>query len=141
MLKKSIYYLIFFSFFIGLSFINSSYAQTEITVNATTPCFLNYTASYNMLENCNADDDYIAWLLLGWTWITGGYFPMIIVSLIIGLVYVHYREAIYTIYIGIIFLPISFMFFPDIFLSWAVIMAFVGVGVLIWWAIIKNVDR
>lgn len=118
--------------------INSASAQTEINVTSATPCFLNYTASYHMLENCDPQSDYMGWIMSGWEWITGGYISMIIVSLIIAIVYLQYREIIYPIWIGIIFLPISFFMFPAVFLSWAVIMAFVGVGVLIWWVMVRQ---
>jgi|APSaa5957512535_1039671.scaffolds.fasta_scaffold01088_17 hypothetical protein len=93
-----------------------------------------------MLENCDAEGDYINWIINPWSYITGGFLPMILVSLVIGVVYMQYKEAIYAIYIGIVFLPISFMFFPAVFLSWAVIMAFVGVGILIWYTIIRQTE-
>lgn len=142
MLRKPLFYILTFLGLLTLSSVSTdlAYAQVDITLNETTPCFLNYTASYNMLENCNADDDYISWILSGWVWISGGYFPMIIVSLIIGTVYIKYNEVIYTVYIGMIFLPISYVFFPDVFLSWSIIMAFVGVGVLIWYAVIRQTE-
>ena len=117
------------------------YAQVIIDGTGTTPCFLNYTAGYHMIEDCNPDGDYMKWALSGWQYITGGFFPMILVSLIIGLVYIHYKEAIYAIYIGMVFLPISFMFFPQVFVAWGILMAFSAIGILIWYAITKNVDK
>ncbi len=133
-------FAIVFTVLLSVSFIEPVYSQIVVQVNETAPCFLNYTAGYNIINNCNASDDYIGWILSGWMWITGGYFPMIIVSLIIGLVYAKYQQAIFAIYIGIVFLPISFMFFPDVFLSWGIIMAFTGVGILIWWALVRQTE-
>jgi len=139
-LKNNYWYILLISSITISSFYISNTAYGQVTVNVTesTPCFLNYTASYNILSNCNADGDFLGFFMEGWEWVTGGYFTMIIVSLIIGTVYIKYREAIYAIYIGIVFLPISYMYFPDVFISWAVIMAFVGVGTLIWYALIRQ---
>lgn len=113
------------------------YAQT-ITVNGTTPCFLNYTAGPNLWENCGFDDDYIVFAMQPWEWITGGYFSMILVSILILMVYQKYHKVIYPILIGVMFLPISYTLFPAVFLSWSIVMAFVGIGILIWYAFIKQ---
>ena len=123
---------------LSITIIEPVFAQTTINVTATTPCFLNYTAGHQIIQNCNPSGDYIQFVTLPFEYITGGYLPMIIVSLIIGVVYMQYKEAIYGIYIGVVFLPISYMYFPDVFLSWAVIMAFVGIGILIWYTVIRQ---
>ena len=133
--------IIAFLSLVAFQFISQVYAQEVITINQTTPCFLNYTASYHIIENCNASDDYIAWIISGWQYSTGGFFSMILVSVIITSVYMKYKEVIYVIFIGLVFLPISFTFFPEVFLSWAIVMAFVGVGILIWYAVIRQTEK
>ena len=140
MIKNSSFLLLILSISIGLSLLipSNAYAQQSIVVNSTTPCFLNYTASYRILEDCGANDDYMSWLLLGWEYISGGYFSVIFVSIIIVAVYAKFHQAIYAIFIGIMFLPFSYFAFPAVFLSWAVLMAFVGIGILIWYTIIKQ---
>jgi len=123
-------------FIIGLPEVS---AQTEIiTVNQTTPCFMNYTAGVDMWENCGYGDDYLSAALLPWEWITGGNFSMLIVSIFITFTYIKYHKAVYPIMIGVMFLPISFFVFPDTFLSWSIIMAFVVIGILIWYVYIKQ---
>ena len=131
-------FLILFSVGIIFNIIPEVYAQETIVVNQTTPCFLNYTASYKIIENCGANEDFLDWILLGWEYISGGYFSVIFISVIVIAVYMKYRTVIYPIFIGIMFLPISYFAFPEVFLSWAVVMAFIGVGILIWYAIIKQ---
>jgi hypothetical protein len=126
---------------LSMAIIEPAFGQTTVNVTATVPCFMNMTASYKILENCNANGDYLEFVTAPFEYITGGYLPMIIVSLIIGVVYMQYKEAIYGIFIGIVFLPISFMYFPDIFLSWAVIMAFVGIGILIWFTVVRQTQN
>lgn len=124
-----------------LSFVISmhqpAYAQV-VQVNGTQPCFFNYTAGPDMLENCGFGDDYVAFALLGWEWITGGNFSLALVSVIILGTYLKYHKAVYPILIGVMFLPISFFVFPDVFLGWAMVMAFIGVGILVWYAFIKQ---
>lgn len=97
-----------------------------INVNATTPCFLNFTGSENMWDTCGADEDFLKFILLPWEWITGGYFSMILVSVMVSFTYIKYHKAIYPVMIGIAFLPISFYLFPNQFLN----IAFIIVGII-----------
>jgi len=125
--------LIFFSptFIIGFAF-----AQTEINVTSTTPCFLNYTAGIDMWENCGFNEDFIAATLLPFEWVTGGIFSMIIVVILIFMTYMKYRTVIYPVAIGIIFLPISYFQFPDIFLSYALVLTGIGIAAMIYTALV-----
>jgi len=125
--------MLFFSptFIIGFAF-----AQTTINVTSTTPCFLNYTAGIDMWENCGFDEDFIAASLLPFEWVTGGIFSMIIVVILIFMTYMKYRTVMYPIAIGIIFLPISYFQFPDIFLSYALVLTGIGVAAMIYTALI-----
>lgn len=111
-----------------MTIVQSAYAQTTIPVNQTTPCFLNYTAGPDLWRNCGADVDYLNFALLPFEWITGGLFSMIFVSVIIGMVYIIYHKALYAILIGLVFLPLSYAYFPQVFVIWAMIMA--GFGLL-----------
>lgn len=126
---------------LSLSFIGSftpSFAQTVIPVNSTTPCFLNYTAGPDLWENCGMGDDYIRTALLPWEWITGGYFSMFFAAVLVMFTYIKYHKAVYPIIIGAMMLPLSFFLFPSTFLSWAVIMAFVTIGILVWYIFIRQ---
>ena len=125
-MRKS-YFLLF-----GLlvfSFIPSVFAQTNIVVNATTPCFLNYTASYRMWENCDAKGDWLKFALLPFEWITGGYFSLMVVGTLIIGSWLKYHKTIYPIMIGMLFLPISYSLFPDVFLQFAI--PFVGLAIVV----------
>ena len=123
-----------------IPFVDQVYAQEVITLNETTPCFLNYTAGINMWENCGADEDFISFALLPFEWITGGYFSMILVSLIILMVYLKYQKVVYAVVIGIIFLPVSFSFFPATFLGWAMIMVVMGIAAGIYFMLKRQTD-
>jgi len=107
-------------------------AWQTITVNQTTPCFLNASAGPDVWRNCGFETDFLAGMLLPWEWISGGYFSMIIVSMFIGVTYLKYHKAIYPIVIGFSFLPVSWFLFPNQFLTWAVIMTGVALGIFIW---------
>ena len=109
-----------------------------INVNATTPCFFNYTAGIQMWENCGIGDDYLTFSLLGWEWITGGNFSMVLVSVFILGTYLKYHKMMYPILIGVTFLPISWFLFPQSFFSWAVIMAFLGIGIGLWYILVRQ---
>jgi hypothetical protein len=91
-----------------------AYGQS-IVVNQTEPCFLNYTAGYRIWDNCGMDEDYLAGALLGFEWVTGGYFSMIFAGVLILITYIKYHKAIYPLIIGVSFIPISYFLFPDVF--------------------------
>lgn len=122
-------------FFIG---VDIAFAQTTINVTETQPCFLNYTAGVDMWENCGFEDDYLAAALLPFEWVTGGLFSIIIVAILIMMSYIKYHNIIYPIMIGIIMLPISYFAFPPQFVSFAIILAFVGIGSLIWYILVRQ---
>lgn len=123
-----------------LPLVGQAYGQEVITVNSTTPCFLNNTAGIHMWENCGADEDWLSFALLPWEWVTGGFFSMILVAILVLMVYIKYQKAIYPIVIGLIFLPISFAFFPDTFLIWALVMSSVAGGILVFYIIKRQTD-
>jgi len=118
--------------------IDYAFAQTTINVTETTPCFLNYTAGVEMWENCGYEEDYLAAALLPFEWVTGGLFSIIIVSIIILMSYIKYHNIIFPIVIGVVMLPISYFAFPPQFLSFAIILAFVGIGTLIWYILVRQ---
>jgi len=102
-----------------------------IQVNQTTPCFLNTTAGADMWRNCGITTDYLQTVLLPWEWITGGYFSFILVSIFVGITYIKYHKIVYPILVGVIFLPLSYFVFPEQFLSFAILFAFIGAGLLV----------
>lgn len=91
-----------------------------------------------MWKNCGITTDYLQAMLLPWEWITGGYFSLVIVSIFVLITYLKYQKIIYPILIGFMFLPISYFVFPDTFLSFSILMAFIGVGIFIWYAFVKQ---
>lgn len=118
--------------YLVLVFIASSFAfqvanaDTTITVNETTPCFLNQTASYHLLQNCDAKGDFIKFALLPFEWVTGGYFSLILVSVFILFTYLKYHKVIYPIMIGIFFIPVSYALFPETWVNMALILVTLG---------------
>jgi len=98
---------------------------------------MNMTAGAQMWKNCGADEDYLDFALAPFEYITGGYFSMILVTIFVIMSYIKYHTALYPLIIGLLFLPISYTFFPNTFLVYAVTLAsvIVGgglVGILIW---------
>ena len=126
---------------LAISFVsNEAYAQNSVTIigdSTTQPCFLNMTAGASMWENCGADDDYLDFALMPFEYITGGYFSMILVTIFVIITYIKYHNVLYPILVGLLFLPISYTFFPEVFLTYAlalVVVAFTGLlaTMIIW---------
>jgi hypothetical protein len=119
---------------------NEAYAQSTVTIigdESTQPCFLNMTAGASMWSNCGADDDYLDFALMPFEYITGGYFSMILVTIFIIMAYIKYHNVLYPILVGLLFIPISYTFFPEVFLTYAVTLvaiAFTGLlaRMIIW---------
>ncbi len=127
--------MVVFSGVIGL---NDAFAQTEINVTEAQPCFLNYTAGVQMWKNCGFQEDYLGAVLAPFEWVTGGLFSMIIVAVLIIMTYIKYHTIIYPIIIGVVMFPVSFFLFPENFLSFGILLAFVGIGALIWYIIVRQ---
>lgn len=110
-----------------------AYAQEVITVNQTTPCFLSLNGSnyHELLDQCGADEDWLDWSLLGWEWITGGNLTALVIGSLILAVYLKWGKALYAIAIGIATMPFAFYLFPESFVSFAIIIAFAAIGMLI----------
>ena len=112
--------------------ISEAYAQNTVTITGDdelTPCFLDMDAGASMWSNCGADEDYLDFALMPFEYITGGYFSMIIVTIFIIMAYIKYHNVLYPILIGLLFIPISYTFFPETFLTYAltlVAVAFAG---------------
>lgn len=118
---------------LAISFVsNEAYAQNTVTIigdESTQPCFLNMTAGASMWSNCGADEDYLDFALMPFEYITGGYFSMIIVTIFVIMAYIKYHNVLYPILVGLLFIPISYTFFPEVFLTYALILvaiAFTG---------------
>lgn len=97
-----------------------------IQVNDTTPCFLNFTEPETMWVRCGAPVDFLNFVLLPWEYITGGWFSMVLVTVLCTFTYIKYHKAIYPLMIAIAFLPISYALFPGSFLN----VGFIVIGLL-----------
>ena len=115
---------------LAVSFVsNEVYAQSTVTITgdeSLQPCFMNMTAGASMWDNCGANEDYLDFALMPFEYVTGGYFSMIIVTIFIIMAYIKYHNVLYPILIGLLFLPISYTFFPDTFLVYAVTLVAVA---------------
>lgn len=109
-----------------------------INVTQAQPCFLNETAGPRVWENCNFDEDWLTAIMLPWQWITGGNFAMIFTGILILFSYIKYHKLIYPVLIGAVLLPTTYMFFPPPFISMAVILAFVGIGLTVAYIYLKQ---
>tara|TARA_B100000470_G_C19787358_1_gene390517 strand:+ start:191 stop:610 length:420 start_codon:yes stop_codon:yes gene_type:complete len=120
---------------LAISFVsNEAYAQNTVTIigdESLEPCFMNMTAGAELWSNCGANEDYLSFALAPFEYITGGYFSMIIVIIFIIMSYIKYHTVLYPMLIGLLFLPISYTFFPDTFLVYAVTLVAVGITGLI----------
>lgn len=119
------FYLIHFVFF------------QVINVNQTLPCFLNYTQN-DTFQACGMQKDFLQASLVGWQWITGGNFSMILAAILCAFTYIKYQKIIYPMIIGVMMLPISYFVFPQTFINYAFIMMGVGIGVLVWYVFISQ---
>jgi hypothetical protein len=114
----------------SISILPIAEAQTIINVTEVTPCFMNYTPGANIWKNCGAKDDFIAFALLPWEWITGGWFSMIFVSLIVAFSYIKYHKVIYPMIVGMLYLPFAYFLFPNQFIIAAFVLVGAAIGII-----------
>lgn len=113
-------------------------AQAQIIpVNTTSVCFLNYSAGVDMWRNCGVEDDWLQFAILPWEWITGGYFSMFLVGIVILFSYIKYHNGLFPLLIGTIYLPVAYTLFPEIWINWAIIMTGIYIGSLITYVYLK----
>lgn len=103
-------------------------AQTTVDVAETVPCFMNYTAGVEMWKNCGMDQDFLKATLMPFEWVMGGYFTLVVVSILIIMTYMKYQTVIYPLAIGVIMLPISSWAFPEMVLGYGLILAAVAIA-------------
>ena len=91
-----------------------------------------------MWRNCGAGTDYLKFATLGFDWVTGGYFSLILVAVLILITYIKYHKALYPILIGIAYLPMSY-FLVDPALWWYVLVLMgVAIACMIVTALLKQ---
>ena len=134
MIKHLLLLSIFLFFLIPLD----AFAQNPVVINQTQPCFLNQTAGVDIYRNCGLDKDFLTAALLPFEYAVGGNFAMILITMFIIMSYVKYHKMAYPLIIGTLYLPISFYLYPQHFVSFAIIIAFVGIGCLIYYIFIKQ---
>ncbi len=128
--------LVYLILIIGLIGFPNVYAQT-IQVNETEPCFLNYTAGARIFQQCGFTDDWLEASLIGFEWVTGGYFSFIFLGVIVMATYIKYHKVLYPLIIGIFFLPVAWTLIPTEF--WVYLILLVGASLIFTiWKIVKN---
>lgn len=92
----------------------------------------------NIFEDCGYKEDYLVAAIAPWSWITGGYFGMILVSVFVLISYIRYRNWVYPAIVGSMYLPVSYYMFPEHFVTTAILFMFVGVGTAIWLVMVRQ---
>lgn len=110
----------------------------EIIVEDTKPCFLQTNTTYYMLKGCGLDKDFLTFSFMGFEWITGGNFTIVITSVFILFTYLKYQNASYPIIIGLVMLPMTYNFFPVEFLSFAFVMLALVLSILGWHIFVRQ---
>jgi len=64
-------------------------------------------------------------------WVMGGYFTLVIVSILIIITYMKYQTVVYPLAIGIVMLPISSWAFPEMVIGYGLILGAVGFTAII----------
>lgn len=117
---------------------DDAFAQTTIEVGESTPCFMNYTAGVEMWSNCGMEEDPLGAVTLPFEWVTGGYFSLLVIGLIMLIVYIKYQTAIYPVAIGIVMLPTSYFLIPQQFFSFLILMMGVTVAAGIYYMLVTS---
>ncbi len=130
-------YLILIFLSVSPFLIDSASAQI-INVNTTKVCFFNFTAGWRIWQQCGLGTDFLEFSLLPWEWISGGYFSLVLVSIIALFTYIKYHKIAYPILTGMMLLPVSYFLFPDIFLIISFVMAGIGMCALVYYAFLKQ---
>lgn len=116
----------------------AAFAQEQIEVPSAAPCWENQTAGIEMWRQCGLGEDWARAATLGFEWVLGGNFTLVLVGVIMLGTYIKYHKAVYPLLIGVAFLPVAAFAFPTSFVTYAMIMAAVAIGILIWYAFVRQ---
>ena len=125
--------------FLAVTTIPTATAQTTIIIPDATPCFLEYSSDVEAVwTSCGVKDDWLQFLVLPFNWALGGLLSVIIISLVIWSIWMKYKQTYFAILVGIMLLPVSYSFFPEHFVTTSIILAFLALGIGIWWALVRQ---
>ena len=113
-------------------------AQSVDFTDSGDPCIFNATAPQRVLQNCDPRGEWLQWSLTGWEWVTGGNFSILIASVFVIATWIAYKQAIYSIFVGLMFAPLVFYLFPDNFISFGILMTALCVGIWLWATVTKQ---
>ena len=102
---------------------------------------MDYAASTEMWKNCGFDSDFIKATLMPFEYVMGGYFTLVIVSILVMIVYIKYQTVIYPLLIGFVMLPLSWWAFPEMIMGYALILAALGFTAIIKHIVLKQASR
>ena len=137
MVMRLTFYLLMF-FAVSPTLFGMAHAQQLIPINQSSVCFMNYSAGWRVWQQCGADADWLAWTVLPWEWISGGYFSVVVVSIIALFTYIKYHKVAYPILTGMMLLPVSYFLFPEIFLVISFVMSGIAMAALVLWGFLKQ---
>ena len=123
---------------IGLSGLIPAFAQEVVVVPPSTPCWEDDEAGLSIWRDCGLGDDYLRTATLGFDWALGGYFAAVIAAVVMFAVWIKYQQTIYALLVGIAFLPATYFLFPESFTIFAMAMAAVAIGIIMWWMFIRQ---
>ena len=63
---------------------------------------------------------------------------MVLAAVLILGTWARYRTALYPIFVGIVFLPITYFLFPQNFLVFALLLAALATGMYLWYILVRQ---
>jgi len=117
---------------------DKAYAQETIEVPENTPCFLREDIGVNIWQECGIGRDWLSGVTLPFDWILGGYFSLAVVCVLCVIVYQKYGKAIYPLAIGVMYLPVAYTVLPPQFLTIAILLVGVLLGIYIWYMFVRQ---
>lgn len=116
-----------------------AYGQDMIQIEDKEFCLKdNNLTMAEKLKACGIKRDWLQFTVIGWEWLTGGLFSILVLALLIGLVYAATKSSLYTLLVGTAWLPAAWSWFPSSFLYVLFIMIGVYVVYAIWQGMLRR---
>ena len=114
-----------------------AFAQ-DITIPESEPCFMHFENGTSIWTECGIQDDFLTFALTPFEYTTGGYFSILLISVMVLISYLKYHKAIYPMMIGILYFPSVYFLFPPSYVSFAMTFMAIGYGLMIWFVFVRQ---
>lgn len=116
-----------------------AYGQS-VDVTEPEPCWQDYTKGTDIFTDCGIEDDFLAFATTPFEYATGGFFSMLLITMLIIATYLKYHKAIYPMVLGTLYFPSVYFLFPPHYVTFAITLMAVGYAIMLYYVMMHQTN-